>query len=79
VVDDLPVDDPGFGTPTPPPGYESRIPVAPIVEEPYPNDGLYGQIDPTRSSAPSTQPSAYDPLVDDTDRGLPGSPGGRGV
>jgi hypothetical protein len=73
-VTEVPV-GPDFGTPTPPPGYESRIPVEPIIEEPYPapSGGLYGEIDPTRPS-----PGHGDPLADDRD--IPGSGfGGRGV
>jgi len=73
-VTEVPV-GPDFGTPTPPPGYASRIPVEPIVEEPYPaaDGGLYGEIDPTRPS-----PGHGDPLADDRD--IPGSGfGGRGV
>ena len=77
-VQDVPPTSPAFGTPTPPPGYESRIPVAPIVEEPYPTDGLYGDIDPTRESGRTTPSVTHgDPLVDDVHRDLPG--GGRGV
>jgi hypothetical protein len=75
---DVPVRDDGFGTPTvdpttptPPPGYSSRIPVEPIpvepIEEPYPTDGLYGDPQPLR-----------DPLGDELPRDLrPG--GGRSV
>jgi uncharacterized phage infection (PIP) family protein YhgE len=83
VFDDIEPDEPGFGTPTPPPGYESRIPVAPIIEEPYqPRDGLYGDIDPTRGTdretGRTTPPVTHgDPFGEDMNRELPG--GGRGV
>ncbi|MDQ1673070.1 MAG: hypothetical protein QOC98_1632 [Frankiaceae bacterium] len=83
VFDDIEPDEPGFGTPTPPPGYESRIPVAPIIEEPYqPRDGLYGDIDPTRDAnretGRTTPPVTHgDPFGEDMNRDLPG--GGRGV